>query len=103
MDRSVVVILELAERDEKRNTPLMRDNLDRQPPRPGVVVASASSAVRRVCINQQRYRPTAYTRADLCPDCRAQGRGGNDAFQRFAHWPSPMGLAEFSTGLLNPP
>jgi hypothetical protein len=39
-----VVILELAECDEKCSTPLMRDDLDRQPPHASVVVVPSSSA-----------------------------------------------------------
>jgi hypothetical protein len=98
-----VVILELAEFDEKCTTPLMRDDLDGQPPHARVVVAPSSSVGRRVSLNQQGYRPTAYTCADPCPDCCAQCRGRDDAFQRFAHWSFLMGLAEFSIGLINPP
>jgi hypothetical protein len=39
----------------------MRNSLDRQPTRAGIVVAPSSSVERRVSTNQQGYRPTRPT------------------------------------------
>jgi hypothetical protein len=70
---------------EERNTPFMRDELDRQPTRPILDPPAARVVIHSIILDQQRYAPPAHTRANLGAYRRAQSGVGGSAVQYFGH------------------